>query len=138
MDSGGENRFFSGCNPIIENSVASAAEFLRFQIIFIEQGRSKELADTDAKALAHLMDHSQLYGVIGAVYNIPDGGSGNTAIHKQLILGHALFVQQLCQPFADCLIQFQIHHRPCACTIIVQRGLEILVPVAVLFRFFDV
>ena len=65
------------------------------------------------------MNDPQLYGIIGAVDDIMDGGFGNTAFDKKLILGHIVLLQQLRQPLADCFIQMHLFHRPL-------RSMEIL------------
>ena len=81
------------------------------QVDFFKERGLEEFADADAEALAQFMDNSQLYGIIGAMNQIADGGFWNTALGKQLILGHPMLRQKLLQPQADCLVQFHIHHR---------------------------
>ena len=44
------------------------------------------------------------------VDNVIDGGLGNTASGKQLILGHFMLLKKLPQPFTDCLIQLHKYH----------------------------
>ena len=56
------------------------------------------------------MDDPQFYGIVRAVDNVIDGGLGNTASGKQLILGHFMLLKKLPQPFTDCLIQLHEYH----------------------------
>ena len=46
------------------------------------------------RCLAHLMDDTQLYGIIRTVNDIAYGGLGNAAFHIQLILRHFPLLQQ--------------------------------------------
>ena len=51
-----------------------AQKLLGFQIIFDEKRRVEKLCDADTESLANFVDDSELYGIIGAVYQIADGG----------------------------------------------------------------
>lgn len=74
-------------------SVPLAQKLLGFQIIFVEEGRVKEFRDTDTESLANFVDHTEFYGIVGAVDQIADGRFRNTALHIQLIVGHVLRFQ---------------------------------------------
>ena len=54
------------------------------------------------------MDDPQLYGIIGAVDDIVNGGFGNATFHGELVLGHVALVQQLRKTLTDNLIQFHV------------------------------
>ena len=81
-----------------------AQKLLGFQIIFDEQRRVEELCDADSKALANFVNDSQLNRIIGAVYQVTDGGFRYAAFYIQLIVGHIPLLQKLRYSFADGLI----------------------------------
>lgn len=54
--------------------------FLRLQIDLIEKRRLEKFTDADLKALTKLMDDPQLYGIVGAVDDVENGGFGNAAL----------------------------------------------------------
>ena len=88
-----------------------AQKLLRFQIIFDEQRRVEELCDADAKSLANFVDYTKLNGVIGAVYQVTNGGFRHATFDIQLIVGHVPLLQKLCYSFADGLVQLHpVHH----------------------------
>ena len=84
--------------------VPLAQKLLGFQIIFDEQRRVEELCDADAKSLANFVDYTELYRIIGAVYQVANSGFRHTAFDVQLIVGHVPLLKKLCYSFADGLI----------------------------------
>lgn len=91
--------------------VPLAQKLLRFQIIFDEQRRVKELCDADAKSLANFVDYTELYRTIGTVYQVSNSGFWHAAFDIQLIVGHVPLLQKLRYSFADRLIQqHPLHH----------------------------
>lgn len=54
--------------------VPLAQKLLGFQIVFDEKWGIEELCDADAKSLANFVNDSELYRIIGAVYQVTDGG----------------------------------------------------------------
>lgn len=82
----------------------------RFKVILFEQGRAKELAETNFHPLTHFMDDSQLYRTICTVYDVANGGLWNSTFHIKLVLGHTAFLQKFVQTFADRFIQFHCSH----------------------------
>ena len=88
-----------------------AQKLLGFQIIFDEQRRVEELCDADAKSLANFVDYTELYRIIGAVYQITNGGFRHATFDIQLIVGHIPLFQKLCYSLADGFIQLHpLHH----------------------------
>ena len=88
-----------------------AQKLLGFQIIFDEQRRVEKLCDADAKSLANFVDYTELYRIIGAVYQVANSGFRHTAFDVQLIVGHVPLLKKLCYSFADGLIQLHpLHH----------------------------
>ena len=51
-----------------------AQKLLGFQIIFDKKRGVEKLCDADAKSLANFVDYTELYRIIGAVYQVSDGG----------------------------------------------------------------
>ena len=58
------------------------------QICLIEIRGIKEIGNIDLQALADLVDHTQLHGIIGTVDDVADGGLWYSALHIKLILSH--------------------------------------------------
>ena len=88
-----------------------AQKLLRFQIIFNKQGRVEKLCDADSESLADFVDYTELYRIIGAVYQVANSGFRHTAFDVQLIVGHVPLLQKLRYSFADGLIQLHpLHH----------------------------
>ena len=58
----------------------------------------KELSDTDLEALTDFVDDPKLNRIIGTVNDIADGGLGDTAACKKLILCHFPLRKKLFQP----------------------------------------
>lgn len=58
----------------------------------MKQRRIKEIVDADAKALAEFVDDAQFNRIIGAVYDVADGGFWHTAFDVKLVLRHAVFL----------------------------------------------
>ena len=56
------------------------ANVLRFEVRFVEIGRSKEIGNIDPQPLAKLMDHAQLHGIVGTIDDVSDGGLGHAAL----------------------------------------------------------
>jgi hypothetical protein len=81
--------------------VPLAQKLLGFQIIFDEQRRVEELCDADAKSLANFVNDSELYRIIGAVYQVTDGGFRYATFDIQLIVGHIPLLQKLHYSLAD-------------------------------------
>ena len=77
---------------------------LRFQIVFLEQRRLKELCDRDPKPLAQFVNNAKFHGRICAIQDISDSGLGDTTFHIKLVRGQLIFLQQFCKSFADCFI----------------------------------
>ena len=77
---------------------------LWFKICFFEIRGIKEIGNVDPQALADLMDHAQLYRVIGAIDDIPDRGLGYAAFYIKLILRHIPLTQELFQTGTDRLV----------------------------------
>jgi len=86
-------------------SVPLAQKLLGFQIVFREQRGIKELRNANVKSLAHFMDNTELYGIVGAINQVSDRRLGDTAFDIQLIIGHIPLFQQLDNSFTDGLIQ---------------------------------
>ena len=83
------------------------------------------------------MNDPQFNRFVRTIHYISNRGFGDAAFHIKLVLGHALFLQQLCQTTANCLIQLHSHHRPCNCTrAIIGIVVGKLVPVTVLILHF--
>ena len=89
---------------------ALAQKLLGFEIIFSKQWRVEELRNTDAKPLAHFVDHTKLYGIVGAVDQVTDGRFRDTTLDIQLIIGHIPFLQQFGNSFADGFFQLHLLH----------------------------
>jgi len=83
---------------------ALAQKLLGFQIIFSKQRRIKKLCNADTKTLAHLVNNTKLYGVIGAINQISNRRFRDTALDIQLVVGHPPLFQQLNYSFTDSLI----------------------------------
>ena len=49
------------------------------EIDLIEQGRLEKLRHADLEALTDFVNDPQLYGIVGTMDDIADGGLGNTA-----------------------------------------------------------
>ena len=77
---------------------------LWFQIRLFEKRGIKEIGNVDLQALADLVDHAQLYRVIGAIDDIADGGLGHAAFYIELILRHIPLAQELFQTGTDRLV----------------------------------
>ena len=58
------------------------------------------------------MDHAKLYGVVGAIDDITDGGFWYAAFHIKLILRHVALTKELFQTGADRLVQLHIITTP--------------------------
>ena len=86
--------------------------FLWIQIDFVKQRGTEEFCDTDAEALADLMDDPQFDGIVSTVHDVAQGGFGNAAFDEKLVLSHVMFCQKLIEPDTDCLIELHYHHRP--------------------------
>ena len=54
------------------------------------------------------MEDPQLHGIIGAGKQVAQGGFGDTAFDKQLVLGHTLLSKKFFDPQAHCLVQLHI------------------------------
>ena len=78
---------------------------LRFKIVFHKERRLEKLCNRYAKALAQLVNDTELHRGVGAIQEVSDGGFGNTAFQIKLIGGHLVLLQQLRQPFAYRFIQ---------------------------------
>ena len=85
--------------------------FLWIQICLVEKGRLEKFCDADLKPLAQLVDDPKLYGVVGTLHNIVYGGFGYAALGVELVLSHAVYLQQFQHSAADRLIQLHDHHR---------------------------
>ena len=72
-----------------------AQKLLGFQIVFDEKWGIEELCDADAKSLANFVDYTELYRIIGAVYQVANSGFRHTAFDIQLIVGHVPLLQKL-------------------------------------------
>lgn len=83
---------------------------LWIQILLVKKRRLEEFRNGDLKALTDLVDDPQLHGIVSALNNIVDGGFGNAAFGKQLILCHSVLAQQFLQPQAHSLVQFHRDH----------------------------
>ena len=116
MDSGRENRFFSGDAKInrrgggfplplarskVKTLTPTASELLRFQIIFIKQRRGEKTAQVDLHPLTEFVDDTQLHRWVCAVHKVSNGGLRYAALHIELILRHTALLHQLDQPPAD-------------------------------------
>lgn len=84
----------------------------RLQIAFFEKRRCEEIGNIDIQSLADLVDHSELDRIVGAVDDIADRGFRYAAAYIKLILRHVPFRQKFLEPYADCLVQLQLAHRP--------------------------
>ena len=58
--------------------------------------------------MTQFVDDPQLYGIIGAVDDIANGGFGNATFHVELVLDHVALIQQLRKTLTDSLIQFHV------------------------------
>jgi hypothetical protein len=67
----------------------------------------EKFSNADFKALTDLVDDPQLDGIVGAVNDVIESSLGDTAFYKELILRHSAFLQQLCNPHTDGLIEMQ-------------------------------
>ena len=77
---------------------------LWFKIGFFKIGGIKEIGNVDPQALANLVDHAQLYRVIGAIHDISDRGLWHAAFYIKLILRHIPLAQELLQTGTDRLV----------------------------------
>ena len=81
------------------------AVLLRFQIRFFKKRRCEKLRNGEPHSLTQLVDDPQLHRVISAIDHIADRGLRDTAFHIELILRHAVLLQQFFETCADCLIE---------------------------------
>ena len=77
---------------------------LWFKVYFFEIWRIEEIRNVDTQALAYLVDHAQLYRVIGAIDDISNRGLGHAAFNIKLILRHIPLSQELFQAGTDRLV----------------------------------